>query len=256
MFMKNRFLNTASGIALGLLVAVAPAYSATATTLSFSVTNLPAAGAGSVNFNGSTGTPANSVTSISGIEINQVWIQNAPNAADDGIWTLTGTAPNGDAVLAWSSGSLTIQGTFGACTSLCGGGTNLDTGGTAVSGTLASGTIAALPYGSTPGFTTTSSSVNVQFGTSTSLTETANHFLADLGFVVGGTASSLSAGSYVIGTCPSNGSCVTSGSNAIAGSSEALDVTIVATPEPVSFFLLGSGLLGIGLVARKRSVRN
>lgn len=247
--MTNRFLSTASVIALGLLAAVAPAYSSTSLTFETS------AGAGSVTINGNTQNSSETLTSLSGIEYNEVVISGATDTADNGTWSLAAAGgTTGYATLSWSGGTLQLSGEFTTCSGCVGtvgtgaANINLGTGGHALSGILESGTTSLL-YGTTPGFTTTNNAANVQFAAGTSLTEVAN-LIADLGLTGTNAAytSSPAGGISAAGTA-------SSGTYTMTAYSETLDVTIASTPEPVSFFLLGSGLLGIGLIARKRSVR-
>ncbi len=239
-----------------------PAYSTPALP-SFQFSNSGISG-GSVTVNNNTHISSETLGGLSGIEFNRVVISNAPDAADDGTWTLTGTG--GFATLAWApGGDLVLTGAFTSCSGCVGTiGTganqiNLGTGGgSAISGILETSAPIGFTYGATPGFTTTTGNVTqiatITFGTATSISEIPI-LLTDLG-LSGAYSSALDSGNGGgITTSNCGSACNTTGSNTFTASSETLNVAFVATPEPVSFFLLGSGLLGIGIVARKKSTR-
>ncbi len=197
-----------------------------------------------VNGSGSSGT----LTSLSNILYNELMIFNAPDAADNGTWTITGGN------LSWSGNTLTLTGTLGSCSG-CTAGSNL----TGVTGTLEQATM-AFPYGGSPGFTTSgNTSFNLSFGTATSLSEagalngSSVNILTLLGLNAAQTSSVFSStgGGGISGT-GAGGMGPTY--NFTAGS-ETLNVTVNSTPEPASLFLFGSGLLGIAWAARRRSAR-
>jgi hypothetical protein len=247
--MGTKFTRTALGLALGLISTALPGYCSA--FLAFSTTS----GSGTITVNGNSQNSSETLTSISNLSFNQVFISNAPNTADNGTWSLTSTS------LAWSGGTLTLTGTISACLSgtCLSGGSNL----AGLSGVLEQTGTGALPLlynasagsaGTIAGFNTNlgSTSVNLGFGASTSLA-TLGTFMTDLGFAANSTSllSSTGGGGVTSAGLGGVGPTYTYNSNL----SETFNVTIQAAPEPMSFLLFGSGLLGIGLIARKRSGR-
>ena len=236
---KALLRKTAVGIVIGLCARPVPGYSATFLTFSNTV-NSPI---GSITVNGNSQNSSETIASLSGIVYDRLVIFGAPASADNGTWTLTGSN------LAYNTSTqlLTLNGTFGTCSG-CIGTSNL--GG--LTTTLESIHLTGLPYntGAGSGFTTApnSQTINVVFGTPTSLTESAT-FLSDLG--LGIVTSTLTAGD-IGGT----GTGIPSGGvYSYRGTSETLSVTLTATPEPVSIFLVATGLLGMAFVRRRRSIQ-
>jgi len=237
--MKTRLLYTTLIITAGILITAAPGYSSA--SLNFTGTG----STGTVTVTGNSNTET--LSSLSGAPFTQVIISGATTAADNGTWLLNSTS------LTASGSTITLNGTFGSCVALSGcSGTGL----TGITGALETITLAGYPYSynsSSPAgsFSTnnpTQTSVNINFGAATSITEIPI-LLTDLG-LIGPQAIGLTGG-YVnaAGSGTPVGNVFTFGSNF----SDGLQLSITATPEPVSFFLLGTGLLGMGLVARRRS---
>ena len=248
--MKVNLAKGAFGIFLGLFATAVPGYCSA--FLAFSTSS----GGGSVIVNGNSQNSSETLASISALTFNLLTISNAPTAADNGTWNLTSTS------LSWAGDQIVLSGTIGTChdvTGGCsGGGTNLN--GVSI---LESTSSYYLPYNSTAGSSGTvagfntnagSTSINVGWGAATSL-GTNSTFLTDLGFTANASnylTTSGGGGFTAAGNGVVNNGQYTYGSNF----SETFNVTITAAPEPVSFFLLGGGLLGIGLIARKRSAQS
>ena len=243
----KKILRNTVGIAAVLCAVAVPGYSATATgTIDFSGT----AGSGA-EIVGST-TAGGSLTSFS-VPFTQLFIAGAGDAADDGHWTLTSTA------LTLGAGNVfTLTGTIGTCAD-CSGTTNLG-GGAFTNVVLETFTLSSMLETTATPIPATTSAYNVtggtsftmQFGAPTSLTDSAS-LLAALG-ETGGTTTPATAGALGsingTGTTSSN---VFTGHSTSAFDNTTVTYTVAATPEPVSFILLGTGLLAIGLISRRRS---
>ena len=236
---SSRLLKGAVGIALGLCVAAVPGYCST--FLAFTTTTT----GGSIQVTG-TNQANQTLSSLSGVAYTLLQISGTPgDAADVGFWNLSGVTES----LNVSTDTLTVSGTILSCQSGCTGG-NLS----GVSGALETIKLSSLAEGTV--FTTngnTPTSVNVSYGTPTSVNELAAlaNDLAGLASNASTTQTNTFGSSSIVGTGSSGSS-----PYSFTTTSQTLNVTlnsVVLTPEPVSFLLLGSGLLGIALMARRKS---
>ena len=233
---KSRLLKRALGLALGICAAAAPGYCGTIT----STINISASNSSSLSNNDVTvNTSNNTLSAFSAVPYNgTLQIGNAPDAADDGLWTInsamTLTVVNG-------VDTFTLTGTI-TCFSTCTAGSNLNN----VSGTLEQFTEATVPATGNG-----TSHLLVAYQAATSFTDV---LMDDIGFA-SNAATTITSGGV---TSSANGTQVGSSSSyTFSPTSETLDLTVVgnAAPEPVSFYLMGGGLLGIAWFARRRSVR-
>lgn len=240
----KKLINT-FGIVLAMSALAVPGYSAS--FLSFSGTN---AKTGSIQISGDSA--SETLKSLSGISYQTLIVTNALDANDDGTWSLTG------ALMGLSSNTLTLNGTIGSCTAgaCLGGGTNLS----GISGNLEQIVLSGLPYntGAGSGFTTnfpSQTSIGIAFGTPTSITDLTSLLTA----VDGGSNYSVSTTETSGGIVGTGNGVASGGVYTFGGTSETLGLMLtevpVTTPEPVSFLMLGSGLLAVGLISRRRSVK-
>jgi hypothetical protein len=240
--MNKGLLRTAVGIALGLFAVAMPGYSAQ--FLAFSTNTA----GGSVVISGDSS--SETLQSLSNVIFNTLNISGGNGyTGDNGSWSITGS----NLTYNTTTYTFTLNGTIGTCSGCSGG--NL----TGVTGALETFKVASMGYntGANPGnannsgFYTTlagQSSLTLAFGTPTTLTE-ASALLTDLGFPIAN--STLTSGGVISNTAATGSNPYT-----FTPTSETLNVTLVATPEPVSCVLLGSGLLGLAWFGRRRSIPN
>lgn len=224
------------GTALSITAFAVAGFSATA-SLNFGTGTAPAGG--SLTWNSGT----NFVTA-SGVLLEALTATNT--LSDAGNWELSGSTNNTSsyAVLNINAdGSFAILGGVIGCSFGCSA-TTLPVGGSiAYTTTLVSGGAGAITESNLVRNTSTGA-ISFNINTSTSLSESAS-LLSDFGF---GTSQAFSLiGSYISGTGAAG-----TGTTAYTASSDA--VVLTATPEPVSLFLTGTGLLAVGLLARKKKV--
>jgi len=238
------------GIALAVCAAAIPGYGSTAT--------------GTINFSGLTGGAISASTTVGGVvnastftvPFNQLVIGGAGDAADDGTWLLTGTNLT---MATGSAGSynFTLAGTVGTCVSgaCLGGGTNL--GG--LTGTFETFTVGGMLEAASVSNAVSAYNVSggtsftMEFGNPTSLADSVA-LLSKLGETGGTTTPSYATNALgnINGT-GTTASGIFTGSATSSFDDTTVTYTTAATPEPVSFILLGSGLLGVGLVSLRRS---
>jgi hypothetical protein len=240
--MKNQFIKSAVGIGLGFFAGVAPGYCSAFPTLAFS------GGAGGATPSiVESGNTAGAFVSSFEVAISSLMVSNA-NASAEGLYSITygeliytGTATTGTLSLILETGGSFTGGGVGGT----GGNGNLDLANLAANQTLLSWAISGgIKFSSVTGvgdtFSTTSSpnTTTVNFGASTTLSESAA-LIADLGPTAGGGANISGA---AIGGNGSGNTYTPSSTN----------LTAVLTPEPASFLLLGSGFLALAFFGRKR----
>jgi len=254
--MKAKFTKTALGIAFGLCAAAAPGY----------CTNLYP----SLAFNGTTGTINDngqaSGSYITDFDISLGTLSLTGSAINNPSYTATNLALiyEGGGLQTTVTGVTTNESTAATSTagylylvllsvgSFSGSLSNLAAGQILVSWSLAgidysSGTSSTPYYSASP---VGSHNPLITLNASTTLSESAA-FLTDLyGTATSGTidASGFGAGSTIMGT----GSGTSLGNGITQYSENSSPINFTLTPEPVSFLMLGSGLLAIGFFGRKR----
>lgn len=248
--MNKGLLRTAVGIAVGLCAVAMPGHSAQ--FLAFSTSAGTANGSVVISGDSSSET----LQSLSNVVFNTLTVSGGNgDAGDNGTWTITGS----NLTYNTTTDTFTLNGTLGTCTGCSNGNLGTATPLTAVSGALETFKVASMNYNTsanpananTSGFYTTlagQASLTLAFGTPTTLTE-ASALLNDLGFPIAN--STLTSGGVI-----SNAAATGSNPYTFKPTSETLNISLVATPEPVSFVLLGGGLLGLACFGRRRSIRN
>jgi hypothetical protein len=184
------------------------------------------------------------LTTFSGVPLWSMTVTGAPDAADNGTWQISGGSN-----MYLVGDTMTFYGSFGSCTG-CGSGANLAGYGNSstalVTFTYANG-IDYNTSGTGTGFYTNTpaqTTISVFFGAATSISESAGllSLLGDTGSTTSQITGGTVTGSGGTGNSPYS----------FGATNESLDVTISATPEPASFFLLGSSLLALFLYASRR----
>ena len=198
------------------------------------------------------GTMSGSITSAGNSGTTNI---NTMSETETANWSFTVSgAVNGYANATWNvtGGSFTL----GTSTATCGGsitycyiyaGTAKD-GSDTVTGTLFEINLAGDPTGTVTGGLPTSKVITTSIAANTTVSAS-TQLISDLGFVTVTTSTTGSGTGAITSTAGVSGS----GPYTWTAGSDTLGLDIGGTtPEPVSFLLLGSGLLMIGLVAHRR----
>jgi hypothetical protein len=180
-----------------------------------------------------------SLSAVSGVLFTRLTVTNDAISSDNGAFTLTGTGSGNctsasGATMSLSGNTLSLWGAIsGAPFSNLSSGCNL---------------LASFTDTNSGGFTGVSSgtgtSATVSLNNATSITESAL-LLSDLSV-----AASSTPGTALLSGAGWSGS---GSSGSFSSTSEQFTFSLVQTPEPFSFLLMGTGLAAIILIARKRS---
>jgi hypothetical protein len=247
----KKLLRNTLGLAAVLCVAAVPGYCSTS-FLSYtgSWTTLPGSPGNNITID-CTSNCGNETLSSFSVPVTQLTVSNAADAADNGQWTITG----GTEVYALSGSTvtMTVSGTIGTCGTCVGG--NLGGVNGALTTVTYTGLAGGMPFNSGSTDFTTGGTGNKNFtlnlGAATSVSDLGT-LLSDLGetATVGSVTTSPTSGANGAGSSDTgNGTHVYN----LAGSTT-LGITLTSTPEPVSFILFGTGLMAVGLIARRRRV--
>jgi len=233
--MTRLFGKTAIGVSLALCAFVVPGKAVT-----ISLTTSGGAGTFAASGAVTVGTPFN-LNTLSGILYTAISVGGDAVSADNGNFTLTDCG----AITANCSnaGGATLQRTNSTTLQLWGA----ITGSSAMSN-LNSGCNLLFTFNNSGGWqgtADTSTHANVFLNNATSLGES-SLLLSDLSLFAGTLPSNLLAGSTI-------GATGSTSTGSFTANSEQITFSLTNTPEPFSFFLMGSGLLAVVLFARKKT---
>jgi hypothetical protein len=228
--MKNFLTKATLGAVVALSAFAVPGSASTVLTFNTSGTG------GVINTTGGlSGTLSTSAGGVKALDFSSISVSGA--VKDNGTWTLSGTP-----TFQWNSGADTWT-LIGTAT--CSFAAN----GCGISGTndvVSAATLLLIQLSTAPTATFIGNTVaKVAITNATSITES-TAFLTDLGLTPPSTTT-IAAGAFIEGS----GSACSTGNCSFTDFSNVLSITL--TPEPVSFMMLGSGLLLVGLFARRKA---